>query len=705
MRSIYFRSVFSPIFSSLVFLSFLMLLCFLLLFSLPSSVAAQTSVAVVEDGFGSDARLQQTVAIHAEGIPVGELLKLLSEKTGVSLKADRYVADDKIIAFSPARPLRETLNAIAALYNDVWQVAPPAETLFNGRLEAKKSADSKSQNSKHQEEKTLDEKSPNEKNTKTRYILTRRLSARHYEDDLEQLITSKILAQLDAQVKALDDSPEELAKRPPNDVVRKNLEAPSTHGRQATRLYALLSQEQRAALFSSGFLNISFAAATPSQQQMMREAFTEVVATLTAIDAKQRIEFPNVHIVIDTPDLMERHGMRFRLTCTNNEGLSAQVVQVILGDNTYMTMGVFESDSQWLLPAHGNPYTRKAIARTADLPAADVVRKITKTAESAAWIDRLKALAEAAQRPVFADYYRTPALVHDLKPALVTDPDTSLAALDALCKPSGYLWWVQNQTLLLRKRDWYAQRRYEVPDWWLRDMQRRLRRQNRLPTYADVCQVIDLTPAQIAGLNGALSQPSITPDNQESTQKLVDLDTQEGLHELLAVVQGSFEPSASLPQSEVYDTAGNIGKPQNARTGPTPQQASLIGTFLNTLRQTSTPSALRSFTLQVFCDIPRVRKAATVAAPSEPAGDGQASIQTNSIQFDNVQVTLLWKVSDEKPRAVSAKSDGTASQLATQPAASQPVIRQQRWTLWLPLQLPDDRSKKTVIEVTPSVKP
>ena len=149
-------------------------------------------------------------------------------------------------------------------------------------------------------------------------------------------------------------------------------------------------------------------------------------------------------------------------------------------------------------------------------------------------------------------------------------------------------------------------------------MQRRLRRQNNLPTYADVCQVSDLTPAQIAGMNGALSQTSAVADNQGDTQKLVDLDTQEGLHELLAVVQGSFEPSASLPQSEVLETAESERKLQNARTGPTLQQANLIGTFLHTLRQTSTPYALRSLQFRCFVIYLQCAKPRLYPRPASP---------------------------------------------------------------------------------------
>ena len=101
---------------------------------LPRTVPAQSQSppkppAAETDVFASDARLQQGVAVHAEGVPVGDLLTLLAQKTGVTLKADLYVADDKVIVFNPARPLRDTLRDIAALFNDEWQVyAAPERT-------------------------------------------------------------------------------------------------------------------------------------------------------------------------------------------------------------------------------------------------------------------------------------------------------------------------------------------------------------------------------------------------------------------------------------------------------------------------------------------------------------------------------------------------------------------------------------------------
>ena len=72
--------------------------------------------------------------------------------------------------------------------------------------------------------------------------------------------------------------------------------------------------------------------------------------------------------------------------------------------------------------------------------------------------------------------------------------NASAAALDTLCEPDGYLWWVRGKSLLLRRRDWYRQRLYEVPDRWMAAMVERLKAQKGVPTYGDVLRVLELTP-------------------------------------------------------------------------------------------------------------------------------------------------------------------------------------------------------------------
>lgn len=580
----------------------------------PVSTPAQETPRA--EGFAGDPRLKQDVAVHAEGIPVSDLLKALSRKTGVSLQADPYVADDKVIAFSPARSLRATLLDLATLYNDDWE----ERKLPDGKM---------------------------------RYTLVRRSKAQRYEDDLEKQVTNRAKMMLDAQVKALGESPQDFAKRPPTDRIRQNLEAPLLHGRQATRLYSLLSPEQKDFLFANGFLNISFASSSAEQQGMAREAFNETIATLKLIDEAQRANNPDVHMVIDTPEMLPRHGLRFRLTHTNNAGLSAEVLQVILGANTFMTMGSFESRDQWLLPAHGNPYLPKEKLDTAALPDAKLsLDAVPKTA----WIDRLSALAEAGHRPIFADYYRSPALLHELgsAPALKPGepaPDPNVAALDTLCRPSGFLWWTHSGTLLMRKRDWYTQRRYETPDRWLRAMTQRLEKQKNQPTYGDLYQLLELTPKQISGLNAALSSAGTV-----SEDALIDLDNQEGLHEMLRLIQVAYAAPMNMPlgvpNQIIRSQAGVDG-------GPAPQVVPMLTAFLNALRLEPSPENLRDFSVLLYAYTPEMLKAAQNPTPQ------------------NMPIHIDWKLGADNGILNSAAH---------------------HWGLWLPLRVPYDRSDKTRIE-------
>ncbi len=65
--------------------------------------------------------MQQNVKVRAPGLAVKDLLARLSQAAGVKLTADKLTAEDKVVVFSPARPLQATLGDIAALFNDYWR--------------------------------------------------------------------------------------------------------------------------------------------------------------------------------------------------------------------------------------------------------------------------------------------------------------------------------------------------------------------------------------------------------------------------------------------------------------------------------------------------------------------------------------------------------------------------------------------------------
>ena len=128
--------------------------------------------------------------------------------------------------------------------------------------------------------------------------------------------------------------------------IKQNFAKPILHGRTATRLYSLLDRSQKDLLFAQGYLNVSFAATGTGDQQTVRTAFKEAVTGLEKENERVQQEDPNVHIIIDSPDNLDKRGVRFNLHQENNAGLSALVVQIILGKSSYMTMGEFGSDSQ-----------------------------------------------------------------------------------------------------------------------------------------------------------------------------------------------------------------------------------------------------------------------------------------------------------------------------------------------------------------------
>ena len=55
---------------------------------------------------------------------------------------------------------------------------------------------------------------------------------------------------------------------------------------------------------------------------------------------------------------------------------------------------------------------------------------------------------------------------------------------------------------MFRKRDWFEQQRYEVPDRWLVETVSRMKAQKHVPKVGDLLRARELTARQILGLNG-----------------------------------------------------------------------------------------------------------------------------------------------------------------------------------------------------------
>ncbi|MCW3100853.1 MAG: blaR0 [Chthonomonadaceae bacterium] len=401
-----------------------------------------------ENAWDKDARLTRKVSISAEGIPVRDLLALLSQKTGVLLKAEDYVADDKVIVFTPARPLRDTLADIAALFDDAW----------------------------------LSRKTKENTNY---FLLVRNRPAKDYEDGLSQDRNRKMLAQLDAQIKALDETPQELERRPAGDPIRAALS--TADGRLGTSVFALLNAEQRTQLMENWRTQISVTLLSPEQKKALEPLF---------FGDKFKPEANNGFVLNQIPrEEMDKHDMRFNLI-GNNGALSVYMTAPI-GFNMEVT--TFSAAAKFLLPPHGNPYTGKAVRSSADLPDPQTLGAIS----GASWVDRLHSLATKAGVPVIADFYRSKP-IHAADGEQDISKDRAFQALDAFSRPEGYAWWTRGKSLLLRKRDWYNQRLYEVPDRWVEAVGRRVNAHRDALTYADVLSLTDLSMDQIVGLNESL---------------------------------------------------------------------------------------------------------------------------------------------------------------------------------------------------------
>ncbi|HLJ54010.1 MAG TPA: hypothetical protein VKT77_03170 [Chthonomonadaceae bacterium] len=398
---------------------------------------------VCRNGPGAS-RCNQRVAISAEGIPIRDLLALLSEKTRVDLKAQDYVANDKIVLFTPARPLRDVLNDIATLFDDGW----------------------------------LPGKTGDHKN---RYLLVRTQRGRDYEDGLSQDMNRKMLAQMDAQVKALQETPDELKRRPASDPIRRALS--TEDGRLGTGIFALLNAQQRAQLMENWRTQIPVSMLSAEQKKGLEPLFFG-----DRFDASKTGGF----VLNQIPrEEMDKHEMRFNLIGFHGE-LSVYMTAPI-GFNVEVTK--FSAGAKFLLPPHGNPYTGKPVKAGAGLPDS----KRVAVSRGASWVETLHALEEKTGMPVVADFYRSkPVHAADGEQDVSSDP--AVQALDALSRPEGYLWWTRDKTLLLRKRDWYSQRLYEAPDWWVETVAKRIDAHKDALTYADVLSLSDLSVDQIIGL-------------------------------------------------------------------------------------------------------------------------------------------------------------------------------------------------------------
>jgi len=236
------------------------------------------------------------------------------------------------------------------------------------------------------------------------------------------------------------------------------------------------------------------------------------------------------------------------------------------------------------------------VPEDAPLPPTQAVLESDREAD---WPDRLRTLAEQARIPVLADYYRGQLIRANPEERVGSrNTWTPAEALDAYADREGYLWWARGKTLLLRKRDWYFQRLYEVPDRWMASMVARLEARHGGLSYADVAQLLDLTPAQMEGL-GRL-QPAHAHEEYEMPPQRA----------LLALIAASPK-AADLPVLDSTAVSPEV-RDRLSLTAPmfTPSQRALLVALAEAQDRPISPQGIEGFRvdMQRVSDRPRAAR-------------------------------------------------------------------------------------------------
>lgn len=422
-----------------------------------TSLAQQTKTVEVPEGLVGSPAFAKRVKVTCPGLSVAELLDRLSARTGVILRADKGVADDKVILFCPARPLKDTLNDLAYLFHDVWHHVRTADG-------------------------------------EDRYVLLRTRQGIEYERSLSVASYARLMAKLEEQIKALSEKTDELANRPETDPIRKSLADPEN--RAATAAYAALSPAQRAELFDRRVLNLSAAEISPQLAEPLGALYK------MSVQRANRFRGGDDAPPADTVDQYARHGIQFAL-----HNCAGKLIPSAYAYGKSSMIGFLFADvdthGEWTLGPHGNPYSPGPLPTNTALPSAETTQKALG---ESSWIDQLQKLAQLTGSVVIADFYRCRPvnLIAGGTPEPVWDQRQrpEVIALDRLCWKEGYLWWSRpGGALLFRKRDWFEQQRYEPPDRWMVETVRRMKEQQHIPRLGDLLRARELTARQILGLN------------------------------------------------------------------------------------------------------------------------------------------------------------------------------------------------------------
>jgi hypothetical protein len=578
------------------------------------------------DPFANDTRLDRQAAMSVEGMAIADLFTLLSKKTGVSLSAARDVGDEKIVLFTPARSLRTTLKDVATLFGCRWD---------RGTIEGQAT-----------------------------YTLSRGAELVKYETALRQRANNLMLAKLEAQVRALDESAEQLASRGEADEIHKRLSNPDS--RLATEFYRLLSAAQKRELFSLGRYRIAFSALPENYRQTLREmAERSVRANLAGVDLGARSVDDYVR---HDRERLEATGAQFKLMRTPRRNFTT--VWLSLGAVGGSVVAELTESGQWQLPPHGNPYPA-AVRQIGEAPTTSLQISVnSKPAQLAAgalpdekfvraaslekaYVDRAKKLSRSSGQPVLGDYYRTKVHVNRQYPQDPPEQSAQMQALNELSGKQGSLWWFEGKTIFFRSRNWYERRLYEVPDRWYRNVAAKLKSQKGKPVYNDMQTIAELTPLQIHGL---MSGHRESGDLMFKTE--FDVYFQPGLHELLALLKPKPWPFGR--NDEIL-----IGRVPDAQM----KRATLTWELMTPTQRTALPAFL--------------------SAQDELVANAPADSFTVFIRRGNASEV-----------AETFVSIGIVCELKLRGEDDTFFDKQAHYDIFLPLVLPDDRSSALSIELS-----
>lgn len=234
---------------------------------------------------------------------------------------------------------------------------------------------------------------------RTSYILKRDVRNRRREEELRRIAARRLAERMEEQLRALQEPPEQLARRPERDPVRELLENPET--RLGTELYSELNPRQRELLFLQRRLNFPFRSLEPRYQQPLRREFSERLRffeewleTQPELREKLRKAPPGSRseLLVDRAEDLERGSVRFRVRHTGGMVIVALGVGILpftVDVNTqegrtevvsglgFWLVGMVDERATWVLPPHGDPYTGEPVRPATRLPSSEAAAAAT----------------------------------------------------------------------------------------------------------------------------------------------------------------------------------------------------------------------------------------------------------------------------------------------------------------------------------------